>query len=90
MVLLCAMGACSPGHNQRVLAGSVQKMEGQDWGPSCCERNLVMARDWDPSLHQVRDQDQVKDLGEGCLPLEGLASTSPWISCLLSEQAESN
>lgn len=40
-----------------------------------------MARDWDPSLHWVRAQDQVKDLDEGFLLLEDLALTSPWTSC---------
>ena len=75
------MCACSPGHKQTVLAEGVQKMEAQDWGPSCCERNLGTAQDWDPSLHQVRDRDQVKDPGEECLLLEDPASTSLWISC---------
>lgn len=67
MDLLCATGACSPGHNRRVLVGGARWMEGQDWGPSYCGKNLGMVQGWDPSLHQVRDQDQVKDLGGGSL-----------------------
>lgn len=67
MVLLCATGACSPGRNRRVLVGGARWTEGRGWGPSCCGKNLGMAQDWGPSWHWGRDQDQVKDLGEGSL-----------------------
>lgn len=79
--LLCAEGASCPDRIQTARAGSAQRREGRGWGPSYCERSPVRARGWGPAWPQGRDLDQVKDLGEGCLPWGDLASTSPWISC---------
>lgn len=47
--LLCAGGACCPGHTQRALAANVQRREGQGWGPSYCEKSLEMAQGWGPT-----------------------------------------
>lgn len=79
--LLCAEGACYPGHNLRALAVSVQRREGQDWGPSYCERSLGKGQDWGPASLRGRDPDQVRDPGAGCLPSEDLVLTWSWICC---------
>lgn len=81
MFLLCAKGACCPGHSLRALAESAQRRGDPGLVPSYCERSLGKAQGWGPALFQGRDLDQGKDLGEGYLPLEDQVLTLPWISC---------
>lgn len=79
--LLCAEGACFPGHIQRALAGSAQMKEDQDWAPSCCERSQGKDLGWGPTLRLGRGQDRGRDPDGEYPPWEDQVLTSPWISC---------